>query len=309
METSQPLVSIGLPVYNGSNFIEDAIDSILGQTYSNIELIICDNASTDSTAELCRRYVESDARVSYYRQIKNLGAARNFNCAFNKSKGKYFKWASHDDLLESDYIDNCVSFLEKHPDFVLCWPYMDFIDEAGRFIGRQAMNNLSISQETFASRIRQLFDFQIAGDDVIPTIFGLMRSDALRQTRLWQRFISSEEILMLELLLQGKVWQLEKTGFHFRIHDDSAFHKNRTPAEREKWFDTDKHYVLQFPVWFLLARYYALIAKSQIGHAEKLRCYYEITRRAVYLWRRYLGDLVKFFGQFVGYRYRYKRAS
>lgn len=111
---------------------------------------------------------------------------------------------------------------------------------------------------------------------------------------------------MLELLHQGKVRQLEETLFHFRIHEASAFHANRTPAERERWFDTEKHYVLQLPVWYLLGRYYLKVSRLKMSPGSRLRCYFEITRRAVFLWRRYAGDLVKYFGQFVGYRYEYR---
>ncbi len=309
MDYKQPLVSIGLPVYNGSNYIESAIDSILSQTYKNIELVICDNASTDNTDEICRRAIERDARVRYFRQEKNLGAARNFNTTFEMSNGEFFKWASHDDLLAPDYIENCISFLTLNEGYVMCWPKMDHIDASGQLIRDQVLANLSISHPKYSGRIRRLFDYQIAGDDIIPSIFSVIRRDALEKSRLWQRFTSSEEILMLELLLQGKSKQLESVGFHFRQHDESAFHKNRTPAEREKWFDTEKHYVLQFPVWFLLARYYALITSSPLSILEKMRCYYEVTRRALFLWRRYVGDLVKFFGQFVGFRYQYRKAN
>ncbi|MCB1757108.1 MAG: glycosyltransferase family 2 protein [Gammaproteobacteria bacterium] len=309
MASSQPLVSIGLPVYNGSNYIEKTIESILSQSYENFELIICDNASTDATASICERFVATDKRVSYFRQQKNLGASRNFNSTFEKASGKYFKWASHDDLLGPDNIRDCVEFLENHDDYVICWPHMDYIDENDNHLRNQSIVNLSMEGDSFVSRIHDLFNFQIAGDDVVPTIFALVRSSALANTRLWQRFTSSEEILMLELLMQGKVKQLEQTGLHFRIHNESAFHKNRTPAEREKWFDTEKHYVLQFPVWFLLVRYFNLVAHSRLDLWEKLRCYYQIIRRAVFLWRRYLGDIVKFLGQFVGYRFEYKDAS
>jgi len=309
MPIRRPLVSVGLPVYNGENFIERAIESILGQRYDHIELIICDNASTDRTAQICEKYSAYDKRIRYFRQPKNLGAARNFNAAFEHARGEYFKWASHDDELAPDYLERCVGFLEAHPDHVMCWPHMNYIDESSVALRDQALPDLSLDHDRFVGRIRALFDFQIAGDDIIPSILALMRASALRNTRLWQRFTSSEEILMLELLIQGKSHQLAETGFHFRIHDDSAFHKNRTPDEREKWFDTEKHYVLQFPVWFLLAQYYVFVTHARLPLLEKIRCYYEIARRAVFLWRRYVGDLVKYFGQFLGYRIQYRKAG
>ncbi len=77
-----PAVSIGLPVYNGDNFLAEAIDSILRQTMEDFELIISDNASTDRTEEICREYAAGDSRIRYYRNESNLGAMANYNLVF-----------------------------------------------------------------------------------------------------------------------------------------------------------------------------------------------------------------------------------
>src|SRR3954452_21534224 len=108
MSESQPLVSIGLPVYNGEQFIRTALDSLLGQTYQPLELIICDNASTDQTAAICQEYLAKDQRVRYYRNPTNLGAVKNFNRAFELSSGIYFMWAADHDLREPTFVSRCV---------------------------------------------------------------------------------------------------------------------------------------------------------------------------------------------------------
>src|SRR4051794_3298661 len=93
-----PKLSIGLPVYNGENFLAHAVDSILAQDFRDFELIISDNASTDRTAEICRGYAESDPRVRYVRFETNQGGSRNFCYVFELARGEYFKWAAHDDV-------------------------------------------------------------------------------------------------------------------------------------------------------------------------------------------------------------------
>ena len=115
-----PKVSIGLPVYNGEPFLSETIDAILAQTFKDFELIICDNASTDDTERICRRYAARDKRISYYRQHHNIGAAGNFNRVFNLSSGEYFKWAAHDDLIAPEYLARCVEILERDRSVVLC---------------------------------------------------------------------------------------------------------------------------------------------------------------------------------------------
>ncbi len=92
-----PRVSIGMPVYNGEKFIRDALDSLLAQTFSDFELIISDNASTDDTEAICRDYAAKDVRIRYVRQAENLGAAANFKFVLDEAVGEYFMWAAHDD--------------------------------------------------------------------------------------------------------------------------------------------------------------------------------------------------------------------
>src|SRR5882762_1549884 len=116
-----PRISIGLPVYNGENFITDALESILGQTYTDFELIISDNASTDRTEALCKSYAARDPRIRYWRNAENLGAARNFNRVFELSSGEYFKWTAHDDVLAPDYLEKCIEASDRDPSVVLVY--------------------------------------------------------------------------------------------------------------------------------------------------------------------------------------------
>ena len=99
-----PRVSVGLPVFNGENFLEAAIRSVLEQSFADLELVVCDNASTDRTATIARDLAASDPRVRYHLNERNLGAAPNYNRTFALSTGELFKWLSHDDRLEPGYL-------------------------------------------------------------------------------------------------------------------------------------------------------------------------------------------------------------
>ncbi len=128
-------VSIGLPVYNGENFLEDAIRSVLAQTCDDLELVISDNASTDRTAEICADYAASDPRVRYLRNARNLGAVPNFNRVLDQSSGIYFKWMAHDDRILPRYVEETVAALDANPDAVLCNTVVDYIDARGEHLG------------------------------------------------------------------------------------------------------------------------------------------------------------------------------
>ena len=123
----RPTVSIGLPVHNGATFLAEAIESILAQTFPGFELVISDNASTDRTPEICRSYAAADGRIRYYRQETNIGAAQNYNVVFQRSSGKYFKWAAHDDLIRPTFLARCVAALEADPEAVLCHSVVEIV--------------------------------------------------------------------------------------------------------------------------------------------------------------------------------------
>ena len=90
MVNANPVLSIGLPIYNGEDFISEALDSLLAQTFQDFEIIISDNASSDRTPEICQAYAAKDSRITNHRSEQNIGAAWNYTRAFELSTGKYF---------------------------------------------------------------------------------------------------------------------------------------------------------------------------------------------------------------------------
>ena len=107
-----PQVSIGMPVYNGEPFIREALDSLLAQTFTDFELIISDNASTDGAEAICREYAAKDKRIRYVRQAENRGAAANFQFVLDEAVGEYFMWAAADDVWRPEFIETCANLLK-----------------------------------------------------------------------------------------------------------------------------------------------------------------------------------------------------
>ena len=114
-----------MPVYNGERYVAEAIRSILAQTLDDFELVICDNASSDRTQEICASFAKNDSRIRYFQNKVNLGGHPNFNRTFELSRGKYFKWAAHDDVLRPELLRSCVKALEESTDAALCQSDID----------------------------------------------------------------------------------------------------------------------------------------------------------------------------------------
>jgi glycosyltransferase involved in cell wall biosynthesis len=127
-------VAIGLPVYNGQNYVRDAVESILAQSYGDFRLIITDNCSTDGTQDICREYAARDRRIEYHRHAENIGAAPNFNSALHYAppECEFFKWAAHDDVLGRDFLMIEESHGKNTLNLVLAVAYLrKLLDHAG----------------------------------------------------------------------------------------------------------------------------------------------------------------------------------
>lgn len=250
-----PLVSIGLPVYNGENYLDQAIESVLNQSYPNLELIISDNGSDDGTAAICQKYMEMDERIRYHRFDKNYGASLNFNKSFRLSSGKYFKWLAHDDKLMPDNIRKSVEILENNEDVVLCMSAKMNIGAHGDIIDMNNYHRLHLTEENMQQRFASFlkcFSGSFASCDFV---MGLIRADILKQTHLIRNFSSADFTLLAELILKGKFFVINEPLFQRRIHhaistsiynenpdearklDTSVKIRHRSHAEIMKWFD------------------------------------------------------------------------
>src|SRR5690242_332295 len=172
-----PLVSVGLFVYNGERYLEETLRSILNQTFTDFELIISDNASTDRTGEIAKSYAERDDRIRYYRTEKNMGPGWNVRRVYELSIGKYFKQAAADDLLDPAYLRRCVEILESDPGCVLAHARTMEIDENGDFIEHYT-TPIKADYDDPVPRFRELLH---TGGDKCYQAFGVMRASALRQ--------------------------------------------------------------------------------------------------------------------------------
>ena len=149
-----PLVSIGIPTFNGEKFIAGSIESILSQTYKNIEIIISDDCSTDNTFRTLLDYARRDKRISISRNKKNVGTLVNTVRVIELGRGKYFMLASDHDIWESTFVEKCVAFLEANPTAVSCFCLANIIDQDGQVLCKQgAVNYFSSDPEERFSQV------------------------------------------------------------------------------------------------------------------------------------------------------------
>ncbi len=282
-----PRLSIGLPVYNGENYIEQALSSLLAQTFTDFELIIADNASTDRTGEICRRHAAQDTRLRYFRHERNMGAAYNFNFVFAQACGEFFRWASHDDVLAPEYLERCLEVLERDPDTVLCHARTDMIDDDGTFL-RHDDFPMRIGSATPHERFR---DLSVVRHDCI-MVFGLARRDLLTRTPLIGNYVGSDRVLLCELALYGKLHEVPDTLFFRRGHTASSCWLPER-EERVSWFDPAKAGTITYPNWRILRETIAAVHRVPQPLASTLACYLRVPEHVGARTRFLVEDLIE----------------
>lgn len=285
-------VAIGLPVFNGADYLAEAITSILGQTFGDFELLISDNASDDGTEEICRHYVAQDPRVRYVRQARNIGAANNYNFLVRQTASRYFKWAAHDDVLEPRFLEASVGTLDTQPDVVLASPASDLIDEAGQVLPyfperRGVIDRSGVcwpplpedNTELMASDPAVRFKAVMLNMVMCVEIFGVMRRDVLIQTPLQAPFSGADKVLLAQMALLGPFWLGPEVLFHRRCHA-KQYSAASSGAYRAAWFSGQKESLLQQQLKLLLA-YCHTVQASRLGPAQRMRCFHSICQRAL----------------------------
>jgi glycosyltransferase involved in cell wall biosynthesis len=280
-----------MPVYNGENFLKEGLDSILAQTFKDFEVIISDNASSDKTGEICQIFAAQDSRIRYYRNEKNIGAAKNFNRVFELACGEYFKWAAHDDVCAPENIERCVEVLNSDSSVVLCYPKTIIIDEVNKKTIKYDDGFHFVSPKPH-ERYRSYHE-RVRGGHGCNPIFGLIRADVLGQTALMGAYPNSDHVLLGELVLHGKVYEVPEFLFFKRNHPQTSMLAYPSHKSRVAWFDPDKRGKCQLVRWRMFLEYVHAINRIQINREEKTLCYLQAGKW--FMWYlRWLGkDLIK----------------
>lgn len=260
-----PKLSIGLPVFNGQRAIGRLIDKVLEQTFTDLELVISDNHSTDQTAAICLERAARDPRVKFFPQEANAGIVANFNRAFNLSRGEYFRWIGADDWLEPTYAEKCVTLLERHPEAIGVTTYMAYWGDNGEKhyaeYGGERVNS-SLPHERF-TRCMWLMTQDYRYFD---PMYSMHRRKVLERTHRLRPILNGDQMLAAELSLLGPY-----------VHvPECLANRGRPKATRASVLKLlrppDHPPVDPKPEQFLRVLH-EMIQEAPLSPGEKLRCY------------------------------------
>ena len=266
-ERPRTLVSVGIPVYNGERYIAEALDSVLAQDYPDLEIVISDNASTDQTRAICKKYARNDSRIRYRRNQQNLGASANFKQAAKLAQGEYFTWLAADDVLvQPDYLSTLAHYLDENPDIVLCGSSVEvFIEEDPNAGSKYVLEGVAPEREWREAR-KEFFRWpQTANHHVI---YGLYRREHLLKVPIGGRVHRGEPVvldieypILSGMANYGRIVALPDVSRGYRSH---AFGSAMRDIERLSKFS---HY------WLATTMKYHLLKRAislNVPRAEKL---------------------------------------
>jgi glycosyltransferase involved in cell wall biosynthesis len=287
-----PKVSIGLPVYNGQNFLAKTLEALLAQTEVDFEIVVSDNCSRDTTPQIVQEFAAKDLRVKYFRTDRVLPPSENHTRTFKLSSGKYFKWAAHDDLHAPEFLERCVGVLERDSSVVLVYPKVVVIDSHDRQL-HEYKYKLRTDAPNPSTRFGALVNVnhRIHG---AYEIYGLMRSDAVRAIPPEGNYPRGDSVFLTRMALLGRFHELPQVLFYSRQHETRSvrqlpgqmksgrarLHKyiGTGPVPPLEWWDPSKKGVIDFPEWRIAKEYLLSIRDAPISTWEKFKCLLQMAR-------------------------------
>jgi glycosyltransferase involved in cell wall biosynthesis len=233
---SRPIVTVGLPTYNGARYLEATLESLLAQDLDDVEIVISDNGSTDATEQICREFAVRSRSLRYERAPQNRGAAWNYNRVLGMASAPYFKWAADDDVCEPTFLRRCVEVLEAAPRAVVAFPQTRLIDGDGREIGPLDDVDLDLRGADPIDRLARLLRHRLEWHPV----FGVIRTDVLRDTRGIGAFVLADVAVLAELALRGEFHQVPEQLFLRRYHDERSVVANPSFEAHAAWYDPNR---------------------------------------------------------------------
>lgn len=262
-----PRLTVGLPVRNGENFLEEALESVLRQTFEDFEVLVADNASTDATSEICAAYEARDERIRYLRNGRDLGATCNHNLVLEQAAGEYFKWMAHDDACHRAFFERCVRALDACPDAVGASPRAVDVDADGAVVGKWPSRPALAGPEPPA----RFADVLRTSREPLP-IFGMLRTEVARALGGLGAYPSSDRVFVCALSLRGRLLELPEFLLLHREHPHRSVHVHGWREHSLAWWDPARAGTLSFSHWRVLGELARAVHRAPLDRRQRRHC-------------------------------------
>lgn len=271
-------------MFNGLPYIEKSLGSLLEQDMEDLEIIVCDNSSTDGTQELVECVADEDERIRYYRNSSNIGGTRNFNRTFRLARGKYFRWASSDDFVGPNSLRRCVRVLERDSSAILAFPETVLVDDEGEVIGEY-----DDGSGWEAGVAHQRFEYSLTRWGLANVHYGVIRSEVLARTSLLEHYPGSDLVLLAELATHGPFRRVRGAKLYRRVHPGSTASKG--PDSLAHFFAPDRPSSFGDQFLRMFRGLASVVWAAPVDVKQKTRMYGALLRHGVWARRRLATEL------------------
>jgi len=263
----QPLVTIGIPVYNEEKFIAETIESAINQTYKNLEIIISDNFSTDNSFKIAQKYACKDKRIRLIKQENNIGSPENFKFVLKQAKGKYFCWLGAHDVFLTNYIQEGVKVLNEERNVVMVYPSVRIIDIQNNYLSDadDDIDTISLSYSEKLIKIAQNLYFCYS-------IHGLFRTRVIKKIPI-KKIISGDHLILFCTAIHGDIKKIDSLGILARKVRNETIEQVIKRYKDFKLYDYEgynAHAMMAFYHYICLIRYSPIKLLFNVSIIKKL---------------------------------------
>jgi glycosyltransferase involved in cell wall biosynthesis len=217
---NNPLVSVFIPVFNRELYVKKAIDSVLNQSYKNIEIIVLDDCSTDKSYLIVSNFMQLDVRIKLFKNPQNFGISKTRNIGLRYCSGKYIALLDSDDFYEIDKIEKQVNFLESNLDYAAVSSWMQLFDDKCRLE--------IVKYRTDIEEIKAIIPFY----SPVSHPASMFRSEVLKQLGYRENFIVAEDYdLWFRILQNYSIGVIPLVLYQYRIHEKQSTHPDNFEIE------------------------------------------------------------------------------
>ena len=272
-----PELTVGVPVYNGARYLEQALTALRDQDLADIEVVVSDNASTDATGEIARSFAAADHRFRYVRSPVNQGVPRNFNRTLALARAPLFMWHAADDVVTPRHLVACRDALAAVPDADVAFPRVTLIGPDGEVVGHMDDEDITLRGLSPARRVDLLL--RRSGCQAIAW-GGVHRTAALRALGGHPDFFGGDMVLGLRSALRTEWVEVPERLFLCRRHDaQNSKAVGADPVVQARSFDPGFRRPVAFPQWYLTLRLLTEVAAAPASLAQRAAAVGVVMRR------------------------------
>ncbi len=258
------LVTVAMPIFNEEKYIQETLESVVGQSYENLEILISDNASTDRTGAICRECARKDRRIKYHRQAGNIGAAENYFYLVNRAQGEYFVTISGHDKWSPDLVAECVKLLTDIPTATVAYGTPVWIGERGEFINKKAG-----WYDSRGCNVISRF-FSVFWGDMNP-VLGIFRYDKLPRFARKDSFVGLDLALLADMAIKGEFLHATKAVFYRRRNRPAEDYRDKLNRYKSKDVQIARTvFSRSFPLVRLPFELLRIVVRSDIEFLDKI---------------------------------------